>query len=109
MKAYQGTSTDRGPAVVVEDNGHCRGLDPRRDLCNYSPNGFDWSNNNSGAAHLALALAADVLGDAERAKAVHQRLKFKLVGRLADEGWTLTETRIRAAINLIEQEQARRR
>jgi hypothetical protein len=34
---------------------------------------------------LALALAADVLGDDERAQDVYQRLKFKLIGSLPDE------------------------
>ena len=40
---------------------------------------------------LALALAADVLGDDERAQDVYQDLKFKLVSRLPKDGWALTE------------------
>jgi hypothetical protein len=50
-----------------------------------------------------------VLGDDERAQEVYQRLKFKLVGGLAHEGWTLTEQRVRAAIEAIEQEHDRPR
>jgi hypothetical protein len=55
---------------------------------------------------LTLALAAEVLGDDDRAQKVYQRLKFKLVGGLPPEGWTLTEGRVKAAI---EQEPARSR
>lgn len=63
----------------------------------------------SGPAQLALALAADVLGDDDRAQDVYMQLKFKLVGRLPHEGWVLTEERIRAVIDQIEQEQSRER
>jgi hypothetical protein len=45
-----------------------------------------------------LALAADVLGDDEQARAVYQRLKFRLVGRLPQDGWSLTEDQLRQAI-----------
>jgi hypothetical protein len=103
MKAYHGTQTDYGRAVVVDEDGHCRGLDPRRDLRNHSAE-FNWGYGGSGPAQLALALAADVLGDDDRALAVYQRLKFRLIGRLPDEGWSLSEDRIRAAIEAIEQE-----
>jgi hypothetical protein len=63
----------------------------------------------SGPAQLALALAADVLGDDERAQDVYQRLKFKLVGGLDREGWSLTEAALRSAITTIEQERGRGR
>jgi hypothetical protein len=50
-----------------------------------------------------------VLGDDEKALDIYQRLKFKLVGVLPHEGWVLTEERVRAAINAIEEEQDRGR
>jgi hypothetical protein len=68
------------------------------------PHLFD--DRGSGPAQLSLALAADVLGDDDRAQKVYQRLKSKLVGGLPHEGWTLTEGRVKAAI---EQEPARSR
>ncbi|MBN9519875.1 hypothetical protein J0H58_15340 [bacterium] len=52
----------------------------------------------SGPAQLALALAADVLGDDEAALGVYQRLKFRVVGRLPADGWTLTEAELTDAI-----------
>jgi hypothetical protein len=109
MKIYQGTYTEHGGAVVVEEDGECRSLDPRRDLRNHSPDGFSWGYSGSGPAQLALALAADVLGDDDRAQDVYQRLKDKLIAGLPPEGWVLTETRIRAAIEGIELSQGRMR
>jgi hypothetical protein len=109
MKIYSGTWTEAGSAVVVEENGEVRGLDPRHDLRNHSPTGFAWGYGGSGPAQLALALAADVLGDDAKAQKVYQRLKFKLVGRLPHDGWVLTEERIREAIDAVEYGQARGR
>ena len=60
----------------------------------------------SGPAQLALALAADVLGDDDRALAVYQKLKFRLVGGLPHEEWVLSESQIRSAIEAIEQERS---
>ena len=91
MKTYSGVRTDGGCAVTVADDDGCRGLDPRFDLRTHSATGFEWGYGGSGPAQLALALAADVLGDDEAAQDVYQRLKFKVVSRLPAEGWTLTE------------------
>src|SRR5436305_12723191 len=109
MKIYHGFRTDNGCAVTVEEDGEITGLPLRDDLRNNSPAGFEWGYGGSGPAQLALALAADVLGDDERAQDVHQALKFKLVGGLPHDGWTLTESRVRAAIDAIEQERGRKR
>lgn len=109
MKSYHGKRTDQGCEVTVEENGVSRPLDLRLDLRRHSPTGPEWGYSGSGPAQLALALAADVLGDDERAQEVYQRLKFKLVGGLPREGWTLTEDRVRSTVEAIEQERDRRR
>ena len=44
---------------------------------------------------LALALAADVLGDDEKAQDFCRDLELTLVGRLPHEGFAPTESRIR--------------
>ncbi len=98
MKTYTGERTETGCAVLVTDAGGSRPLDPRLDLRNHSPTGFEWGYGGSGPAQLALALAADVLGDDEAALDVYQRLKFRVVGRLPSDGWTLTETELGDAI-----------
>ncbi len=95
MKTYSGVRTESRCAVTVEDDsGGSRGLDPRFDLRSHSPSGFEWGYGGSGPAQLALALAADVLGDDEAALGVAQRLKFRVVGRLPEGGWTLTEAEL---------------
>jgi Family of unknown function (DUF6166) len=109
MKLYHGRRSEHGCAVDVEENGEVSVLDPRLDLRNHSPSGLEWGYSGSGPAQLALALAVDVLGDADRAQEVYQRLKFKLVGSLPHEGWIISEDRIRTAIEAIEQEQGRQR
>src|SRR5471030_657439 len=103
MKIYHGTQTEKGSAVVVEENGEFRALDPRHDLRNHSPTGFSWGYSGSGPAQLALALAADVLGDDQKAQDVYQRLKFKLIGGLRDEEWVLNEAHVREVIESIQQ------
>lgn len=102
MKTYSGTRTATGCAVTVTDDGGCRGLDPRFDLRSHSPDGFEWGYGGSGPAQLALALAADVLGDDESALCVYQRLKFRVVGRLPAEGWVLTAEELTDAIRALQ-------
>ena len=108
MKTYHGRRTEHGCAVDVEEDGEVSLLNPRNDLRNHSQ-GFEWAYAGSGPAQLALALAADVLGDDELAQDIYQRLKFRVVGSLPHEGWVLTEGRIRSAIDDIRHEQGRSR
>lgn len=109
MKLYHGRRTEHGCTVDVEEDGECSLLHPRHDLRNHSPTGLEWGYSGSGPAQLALALAADVLGDDDRAQDIYQRLKSKLVAGLPHEEWVLTEHRVRAAIDAIEQERERSR
>jgi hypothetical protein len=102
MKTYSGIRTESGCAVTVTDGDSCRGLDPRFDLRTHSPTGFEWGYGGSGPAQLALALAADVLGEDEAALGVYQRLKFRVVGRLPAEGWTLTADELAEAIRTLQ-------
>lgn len=68
----------------VELNGSRSPLDPRHDLRNHSPDGFQWGYLGSGPAQLALALAADATGDDELAQRVYHDLKFEIVVGLGD-------------------------
>ena len=87
MKTYKGHRC--GHAADVTVNG--KPLDPRLDLWNHSPTGFQWGYGGSGPAQLALALLADYLGDDEQAVALcklsprlrlspRYREKFEAVG-----------------------------
>ncbi len=100
MKVYLGSRTEGGLTVVVcEEGGPERPLEPRLDLRNHSPTGFECGYGGSGPAQLSLALCADALGDDVHAQAVYQAFKFRVVGRLSrDQDWQLTESEIREVI-----------
>ena len=102
MKVYRGRRTDSGTEVTVTDGAGERPLPPRFDLRRHSPDGFEWGYGGSGPAQLALALTADALGDDDRARSVYQPFKFKVVGALASNTWTLTEDQVRASVADIE-------
>ncbi len=94
MKTYDGRR-QQGHAVVTV-NG--QPLDPRFDLWNHSPTGFEWGYGGSGPAQLALALLADALGEDDLACRWHQDFKRAAVARLAHDGWTLTDEQIRRSV-----------
>lgn len=76
-------------------------LPARLDLANHSPDGFEWGYAGSGPAQLALALCADALGDDQRALAVHQTFKLRIVARLP-ERWVLAADDVRATVAELE-------
>ena len=94
MKQYNGFRTQTG-AVVTVDGGP---LDPRLDLRNHSPTGFEWGYGGSGPAQLALAALADHLGDDAEALRLYQDFKFAVVAKLPHESWTLSSEDIDDAL-----------
>lgn len=95
MKRYEGSR--EGHAIVVTVNG--RPLNPRLDLWNHSPTGFEWGYGGSGPAQLALALLAEHLGDNDRTLELHQEFKWAVVAKLPRRGWTLTSVQVQEAID----------
>lgn len=93
MKIYQG----RRKGYVAEVTVDGRPLNPRLDLWNHSPTGFEWGYGGSGPAQLALALLADHLGDTDQAVQLHQDFKFVVVAKL-DREWKLTSEQIDQAL-----------
>jgi Family of unknown function (DUF6166) len=101
MKRYVGIR--QGYAVTVTVDG--RRLNPRHDLWNHSPSGFEWGYGGSGPAQLALAILADHCNDDEEAFNFYQRFKWAVVAELSGRGWTLTTPEIeRVLLNLREVE-----
>jgi hypothetical protein len=78
-------------------------LDPRHDLHNHSPDGFEWGYPGSGPAQLALAILADHLQDDEQAVNLHQRFKWSVVAKLSEHNWMLTTRDIELALNAIQE------
>jgi hypothetical protein len=112
MKHYVGERAPGGVEVTVIDRDHAGGgypLPPRLDLRNHSPTGFEYGYSGSGPAQLALALLADALGDEVRAERLHQDFKFKVIARLAHDGWELSQDDIRQTAAALEADRGRRR
>jgi len=86
MKTYEGHR--EGYVVIVTVNGHP--LNPRLDLYNHSPTGFEWGYAGSGPAQLALAILADHLGDDQEALNLYQRFKWAIIVGLPRRRWMLT-------------------
>ena len=97
MKHYAGRR--QGYAAIVTVDG--RPLNPRLDLWNHSPTGFEWGYGGSGPAQLALALLADHLDDADEAVALHQYFKRAVVETLPPRHWKLTSREIDRAVSAL--------
>jgi hypothetical protein len=97
MRVYMGFRLARNCHVYAWDASkpqRPRKLDPRTDLCNHSPTGFEWGYCGSGPAQLALALCADALGDGRRALAVYQAVDRSLLGMMPPDLWSLTADQV---------------
>jgi hypothetical protein len=90
VKRYEGRR--QGYAAIVTVDG--RPLNPRLDLWNHSPTGFEWGYGGSGPAQLALAILADHLGNDEQAFNFHHRFKWAVTAELPRRSWTLTSLEI---------------
>jgi hypothetical protein len=86
-----------------------RALNPRFDLANHSPDGFNWGYGGSGPAQLALAICADALeGDQARALRVYMDFKWKVVTKLeTGRPWQMTIRSVIEAVQEIELERRR--
>ena len=98
MKRYIGRR--EGHAVEVTVDGVP--LNPRFDLWNHSPTGFEWGYGGSGPAQLALAVLADHLADDEQAVRLHQSFKFAVIIKLPKKDWTLTSDQIKQALRSLQ-------
>ena len=111
-KTYIGERTPDGCQVVVIDSAkpdEANLLNPRYDLRNHSPDGYNFGYSGSGPAQLSLALLADALGDDDRAQRHYQSFKMKVIGRLQGDRFELTEDEIKATVARLEAERGRGR
>jgi hypothetical protein len=103
MKTYEGWR--QGHAVIVTVNG--RPLNPRLDLYNHSPTGFEWGYPGSGPAQLALGIVADHSGNDEQAMNLYQRFKWAVIAELPRKaGWKLTSREVGQALQSIREQEA---
>ena len=99
MKQYSGIR--QGYAVTVTVDG--RRLNPRLDLWNHSPTGFEWGYCGSGPAQLALAILADHCGDDRQAFNFHHRFKWAVVAEFPYRAWILTSQEIDQVLQRLRQ------
>ncbi|WP_020476405.1 DUF6166 domain-containing protein [Zavarzinella formosa] len=101
MRHYVGDRNPDGCEVMVTDLTHEGGgypLDPRNDLRNYSPDGFEFGYSGSGPSQLALAILADVLEDDNLAVKLHIDFKNKVISRLEGNTFSLFKEDVQPAI-----------
>jgi hypothetical protein len=96
-KEYRGRRISDSVTVTV--NG--QPLNPRHDLCNHSPDGFEWGYAGSGPAQLALAILSDHLGNDQLALANYQAFKFELIAGLQEDRWILSSEDVSNALQEI--------
>jgi hypothetical protein len=96
MKTYHGDRTIDGLVVTV--NG--APLAERRDIIDLSDDGFEWSFEGDAPAQLALAILADHLGDAAKAKRLYQPFMREIVANFANE-WKLTSDDVAQAVEAL--------
>lgn len=93
MTRYEGYRTNAGAIVTVDG----KALNPRWDLRNHSPTGFEWGYGGSGPAQLALAILVHHLGEDEKSLELYQPFKSAVIAKLPKHAWTLTTDQIREA------------
>jgi hypothetical protein len=98
---YRGSRDGRGNAVVKADFAP---LNPRLDLDNHSPTGFEWGYPGSGPAQLALAILADALENDIKAVRLHQSFKFRVIANLPrNKNWQLHRDQVLTFVAKIEE------
>ena len=95
MKTYLVERQPTGVICVVTENNSDKELNPRLDLMNHSPTGYEFGCEGSGPAQLSLALLADCFGnDDERALELHQWFKREVVAQHQEQKWQITSDEI---------------
>ena len=97
MRIYEGKRTAAGPVVTVRYGIEASRLplDPRFDLRNHSPDGFNWGYGGSGPAQLALALLADALRNDHYAQLWYQDFKFQVVAAWLCDDFVISDEEIK--------------
>jgi hypothetical protein len=95
--------------VYVDEGATARLLPLRLDLYNHSPTGFAWGYSGSGPAQLALAILADLMGDA-LALRYYMRFKFDVISGLdQNKGFAISSDEIEAWLKKVGREEQERK
>lgn len=90
--AFKGVRKADDCVVYVTDmKGRILGeLDPRFDIANKSPTGFEWGYLGSGPTQLAIAMCCAVLGDEKESDPnVYLEFRNHVIARIKSDTWSL--------------------
>jgi hypothetical protein len=94
-KMYTGRRGPQGCVVwAIAGNRERKPRNPRQELRNHSPTGFEWGYGGSGPAQLALAILAEHLGDDHAALSRYQRFKWACIAQIGAANWSLSSEEI---------------
>ncbi|MGB9648263.1 MAG: DUF6166 domain-containing protein [Stellaceae bacterium] len=106
-KMYTGRRGPQGCVVwVIDASGKRKPLNPRQELRNHSPTGFEWGYGGSGPAQLALAILAEHLGDDRAALSRYQRFKWACIAQICGANWSLSSEEIDNCLAQLSEQQA---
>lgn len=90
FETYRGSRMKDGSVRV-----HVGGLpvDPRNDIRNHSPDGFEWGYCGSGPAQLALGILCDAVG-AVLGEVLYQDFKREVVATWSKAKWSITKEEV---------------
>jgi hypothetical protein len=107
MKIYKGTRSKTGLSVTVKTGNKEAPLDPRLDLYNHSPTGFEIGYSGSGPAQLGLAILADCTDD-KTALSYHQLFKaVAIAGLNQNKGFEITEGEVKDILGKLKERHPR--
>lgn len=108
MKLYIGVRVIDGVKVFLTDSNDEelkeKELNPRFDLANHSPTGFEWGYEGSGPSQLALAIVSDVLQDDQEALKLYQAFKIKAVKNFPKKVFVISDQEVKDIIESIKGE-----
>jgi len=103
-KVYTGRRGPEGCVVwAIDGNGERKPLNPRQELRNHSPTGFEWGYGGSGPAQLALAILAERNDDA--ALNLYQDFKWACIAQIRGANWSLSSEEIDSSLARLSEQQ----
>lgn len=98
---FRGERYHNGTTVMVTGPQGWEALDPRNDLINHSPTGFEWGYAGSGPAQLALAICSHFLQNDDLVAQVYQEVKRLCISPIERDSWQLDGADLEKVIDIL--------
>jgi len=96
---YHGKRYGIGNCVVTVDS---KPLNPRNDLRDHSPDGFEFGYGGSGPSQLALAMLVYEYHDESFALEHYQEFKWAVISLIQANEWEMNSEQIRKSLSKVE-------